>query len=101
LHKVLAVATLLAVAACTMADRDPTDPVSPAAYDGSSIAVITGTPFYALAKSAVCVAGALIGRAGSAAMALTDRPDRDRQRTALHESIGRNCRGSYYLPPQY
>lgn len=92
---------LTSLAACTMASRDPADPVSASAYDGSAIATVTGTPFYALAKSTLCVTGALLGRAGSAAMALTDRPGRERQRAALHESIGDNCRGSYYLPPQY
>lgn len=85
--------------ACTLT-RDG-QPVSPAAYDGSGIATTVASPFYAVAKGAVCVAGATLGSLSSAAIALTDRPDRYEQRASIHESIGRNCRGAYYLPPAY
>lgn len=93
-------ALLMALAsACTL----PHDgqPVSAAAYDGSGIATAVATPFYAVAKGTVCVAGAALGSLSSAAIALTDRPDRYEQRASIHESMGRNCRGAYYLPPAY
>ena len=82
-------------------DPPPGRPAPAAAFTGSAIASVIGTPVYALTKATTCVAGALIGGASSAAVELTDRPDRDLQRAALHEGMGRNCRGPYYLPGAY
>lgn len=94
------VVLLMALASACTLPRDG-QPVSPAAYDGSAVATTVATPFYALAKGTVCVAGAALGGLSSAAIALTDRPDRYEQRASIHESMGRNCRGAYYLPPAY
>ncbi len=52
-------------------------------------------------SATACVATTLIAAPSSAALALTDRVQRDYQRQALHEGIGRNCKGAYYLPPVY
>lgn len=94
-----ALAMLAATTACTL----PPDgrPVSPETYDGSGIATVIATPFYALAKGAVCVTGAVLGGLSSAAVELTDRPTKYEQRASIHESMGANCRGRYYLPPSY
>ena len=80
---------------------EPGAPVSADAYDGAIVASVVATPFYALAKATTCVATTLIAAPSSAALALTDRVQRDYQRQALHEGIGRNCKGAYYLPPVY
>ena len=91
---------LLLLGACA-SDPPPGRPAPGAAFTGSVVASVIGTPIYAVTKATTCVAGALIGGASSAAVELTDRPDRDLERAALHEGIGRNCRGPYYLPGAY
>ena len=90
------------LASCAAARPDePGAPVSADASDGAILASVVATPFYALAKVTTCVATTLIAAPSSAALALTDRVQRDYQRADLHEAVGRNCKGAYYLPPVY
>ena len=87
------------LAACATARPAGAPPISPAAANGQAIVTALGTPFYALFKAAACVASAIIVVPSSAALALTDRPQRELEREALHEGLGRNCYGSYILQP--
>lgn len=90
------------LASCAAArPADPYAPVSADAYDGAIVTSVIATPFYALAKATTCVASALLAAPSSAALALTDRVQRDYQRADLHAGVGRNCKGAYYLPPVY
>jgi hypothetical protein len=67
---------------------------------GGGIALaILGTPFYATVKAATCVLATTFAVPSSAAIALTDRPQREWQRAQLQEEVGRTCRGPYYLRP--
>lgn len=86
-----------ALAGCGTTRDDP----RAEAFDGAIVATAFGTPVYAVTKATVCVASALIGGPSSALVALTDRRQRDWQRQALHEGIGYNCRGPYWLEPIY
>ena len=97
-----AAALCAALTACAAArPADPYAPVIAESYDGAIVTSVLGTPGYAITKATVCVLGALIATPSSALIALTDRAQRDYQRAALHEGVGRNCRGAYYLPPVY
>ena len=90
------------LASCAVArPADPYAPVSANAYDGAIVTSVVATPFYALAKATTCVVSTLIAAPSSAALALTDRVQRDYPRADLHEAVGRNCKGAYYLPPVY
>ena len=93
----LAGCALLAACAATRPAGAP--PISPAAANGQAIVTVLGTPFYALFKAAACVASTVIVVPSSAALELTDRPQRELEREALHEGLGRNCFGSYILQP--
>src|ERR671926_304358 len=67
---------------------------------GGGIALaILGTPLYATMKAATCVLATTFAAPSSAAIALTDRPQREWQRAQLQEEVGRTCRGPYYLRP--
>lgn len=90
----------LSLAACASPPReDVTAPVNVAAYDGGIALAVIGTPIYAVSKATTCVATALIAAPSSAFLALTDRPNRNLQREALQEGVGRNCGGRYWLAP--
>jgi hypothetical protein len=67
---------------------------------GGGIALaIVGTPFYAVVKAATCIVTTTLAAPSSAAIALTNRPQREWQRAELQEDVGRTCRGPYYLRP--
>jgi hypothetical protein len=90
---------VLLLAGCA-ADRPPgSAPISADAANGQAIATVLGTPFYALFKATSCLVTTVIVVPSSAALALTERPERDGEREALHEGLGRNCFGSYVLEP--
>lgn len=93
---VLSCACLLAACATRPVDAPP---ISPAAADGGAVVAVLGTPFYALFKATACVFSTVVAVPSSAALALTDRSQRDLEREALHEGLGQNCYGSYILPP--
>ena len=98
LSSALALSTLLA--GC-VAPREPgSPPLSANEANGQAVVTALAAPLYVVFKATACVASALIAAPSSAALALTDRPDRDRERAALNEGVGHNCTGSY-LPPTY
>lgn len=84
---------------CAPARPPGSPPISPAAANGQAVVTVLGTPLHALFKATACFASALIAVPSSAALALTDRPERVQEREALHEGLGRNCYGSYLLRP--
>ena len=91
--------TLLLLAACATTRPAGAPPMAADAANGQAIVDVLGTPFYALFKATACVASTLIAVPSSAALALTDRPEREYEREALHAGLGRNCYGSYILEP--
>lgn len=92
-------ATALLLAGCATTRPPGSDPISADAANGQAVAVVLGTPFYALFKAASCVVTTAIVVPSSAALALTDRSRREDEREALHAGLGRNCFGSYALEP--
>jgi hypothetical protein len=97
----VALAVLLGVSCggCA-ASRPPDAPLmSPAAANGQALAAAVATPFYAVFKATACLVSAVVVVPSTAALALTDRPERDEERAALYAGLGRNCYGSYALQP--
>lgn len=91
---------LLPLLAGCAASRPPgSPPISRDAANGQAIVTALGTPFYALFKATTCLVSTVIVVPSSAALALTDREQRDGEREALHEGLGRNCFGPYALEP--
>ena len=68
-------------------------------FGGGIALAVLGTPFYATVKAATCVLATTFAIPSSAAIALTDRPQREWERAKLQEDVGRTCRGPYYLRP--
>lgn len=102
-RRLAAVAALCAATAACAAARpaDPYDPVISQAYDGAIVTSVAGTPGYFALKATACALSVLIATPSSALIALTDRAQGPYQRAALHEGVGRNCIGPYYLTPVY
>ena len=94
-----AVLLLLLLAGCAASRPADAPPISPEAANGQAIVTVLGTPLYALFKATSCVVSTVIAVPSSAALALTDRPQREEEREALHEGLGYNCYGSYVLQP--
>lgn len=91
-----------ALGACAAArPADPYGPVIAEGYDGAIVTSVVATPGFAVLKATTCVLGVVIAAPSSALIALTDRAQGGYQRAALHEGVGRNCRGAYYLTPVY
>ena len=74
-------------------------PISPDAANGQALATAIGTPFYALFKATTCVVSTVIAVPTAAALALTDRPQREEEMAESYAGLGRNCYGSYALEP--
>lgn len=90
---------LLACASCA-ASRPPGAPPMPAdAANGQAIATAIGTPFYALFKATSCLVSTVVAVPTAAALALTDRPQREEEMAESYAGLGRNCYGSYALEP--
>ncbi|MEK0084407.1 hypothetical protein [Benzoatithermus flavus] len=89
----------LVFAGCAASRPPGAPPISSDAANGQAIATVLGTPFYALFKATSCFVSTVIVVPSSAALALTERPQRDGEREALHEGLGHNCFGSYVLEP--
>ncbi|MGD9508372.1 MAG: hypothetical protein AB7I59_28815 [Geminicoccaceae bacterium] len=95
---IVVAATLLACASC--ASRPPgAPPMSADATNGQAIAAALGTPFHALFKATACVVSTVIVVPTAAALALTNRPEREEEMAASYAGLGRNCYGSYALEP--
>lgn len=90
---------LLLLGACATTRPAGSPPISADAANGQAIVTVLGTPFYALFKATACVVSTAIAVPSSAALALTDRPERQYEREALHAGLGHNCYGSYILQP--
>ena len=88
---------ILLLAGCASTRPPGSEPISRDAANGQAVVNVLGTPFYALFKATSCVVSTVIVVPSSAALALTDRPQRDDEREALEEGLGRNCFGSYML----
>jgi hypothetical protein len=89
----------LLLAGCAASRPADAPPISPEAANGQAIVTVLGTPFYALFKATACVVSTVIAVPSSAALALTDRINREEERQALHGGLGYNCYGSYVLQP--
>lgn len=89
----------LTLAGCAASRPPGAPPISPDAANGQAIVTVLGTPFYALLKATSCLVSTAIVVPSSAALALTERSQRDEEREALHEGLGHNCFGSYILEP--
>ena len=74
-------------------------PMSADAANGQAIVTTLGTPFYALFKATACLVSAVVAVPSTAALALTDRPEREEEQAAMYAGLGRNCYGSYALEP--
>ena len=82
------------------ASRPPgSPPMSADAANGQAIVTAIGTPFHALFKATTCLVSAVVAVPSSAALALTDRPERAEEQAAMYAGLGRNCYGSYALEP--
>jgi hypothetical protein len=84
---------------CAAGRPEGAPPLSADAANGQAIVTTLGTPFYALFKATTCLVSAVVAVPSSAALALTDRPDRDEEQAAMSAGLGRNCYGSYALAP--
>ena len=89
----------LLLAGCAATRPPGSAPISPDAANGQAVVSVLGTPFYALFKATSCIVTTVIVVPSSAALTLTNRPQRDGEREALEEGLGRNCFGSYVLQP--
>jgi hypothetical protein len=69
------------------------------AANGQAIVTAVGTPFYALFKATACLVSAVVAVPSTAALALTDRPERQEEQAAMYAGLGHNCYGSYALEP--
>jgi hypothetical protein len=98
-HLVCALIVFLACAACSTTRPPGAPPLSADAANGQALAGAIGTPFYALFKATACIVSAVVVAPSAAALALTDRLERDEERAAMYAGLGRNCYGSYALQP--
>lgn len=94
---VLLLALLCTGCAATRPAGSP--PLSADAANGQAIVTTLATPFYALFKATTCLASTVIAVPTAAALALTDRADRDEEQAAMYAGLGQNCYGSYALAP--
>jgi hypothetical protein len=90
---------LLCCAGCAAPRPPGSPPLAPEVADGEAILTTLGTPFHALFKATACVLSTAIAAPSAAALAITDRPQRDREVQELARGVGRNCYGSYALQP--
>ena len=90
---------LLACASCTASRPPDAPPMSADAANGQAIATAIGTPFHALFKATSCLVSTVIAVPTAAALALTDRPQREEEMAESYAGLGRNCYGSYALEP--
>ena len=96
---VLVLLTCLLCAGCAASRPPGAPPLSADAANGQAIATAIGTPFYALFKATTCIVSTVIAVPSSAALALTDRPQRTEEQEAIYAGLGRNCYGPYALEP--
>jgi hypothetical protein len=89
----------LLCAGCAASRPPGSPPLSADAANGQAIASAIGTPFYALFKATTCIVSTVLAVPSSAALALTDRPQRIGEREAIYAGLGHNCYGSYALEP--
>jgi hypothetical protein len=89
----------LMLAGCAEPVHETAESVANDTRGGGIALAILGTPFYATMKAATCVVATTFAVPSSAAIALTDRPQREWERAKLQEDVGRTCRGPYYLRP--
>ena len=86
-------------AGCAASRPAGSPPMSADAANGQAIATTLGTPFYALFKATACLVSAVVAVPSTAALALTDRPQREDEQAAMYAGLGRNCYGSYAMEP--
>jgi hypothetical protein len=84
---------------CAATRPEGAPPMSADAANGQAIVTAIGTPFYALFKATTCLVSAVVAVPSTAALALTDRPERAEEQAAMYAGLGRNCYGSYALEP--
>jgi hypothetical protein len=90
---------LLCCAGCAAPRPPGSPPLAPEVANGEAILTALGTPFHVLFKATACVLSTAIAAPSAAALAITDRPQRDREVQELARGVGRNCYGSYALQP--
>lgn len=95
----IVMALVLACTSCAATRPPGSPPMSADAANGQAIATAIGTPFHALFKATACVVSAVIVVPTAAALALTNRPQRDEEAAEGYAGLGRNCYGSYALEP--
>ena len=82
-HDARSTGVLLLALTCSgcAASRPPgSPPMSADAANGQAIVPAIGTPFHALFKATTCLVSAVVAVPSSAALALTDRPERAENR---------------------
>ena len=100
LSRVAVVMVLVLACASCAASRPPGAPLMTRdAANGQAIATAIGAPFHALFKATACVVSTVIVVPTTAALALTDRQEREAEMAESYAGLGRNCYGSYTLDP--